>query len=75
MRLLKQINVNSILKYFAIDCIVVKYALRFNKKRKKRKTIIYYARKRSDDWIQRFTTKAHICISLLVKFTTVDLKI
>lgn len=73
MRLLKQINVNSILKYFAIDCIVVKYALWFKKNNKK--TIIYYARKRSDDWIQRFTTKAHICISLLVKFTTVDLKI
>lgn len=32
--LLKQINVNSILKYFAIDYIVVKYALRLKKTEK-----------------------------------------
>lgn len=40
------------------------YGFEKNQKKKK-KTIIYYSRKRSDDWIQRFTTKAHIYISLL----------
>lgn len=75
MRISKQINVNIILKYLAINSIVLKYALRFKKKKTEQKTIIYYARKCSNNWIQHFTTKAHICISLLVKFITVDLKI
>lgn len=38
MRISKQINVNIILKYFAIDSIVLKYALRFKKKTKQNKT-------------------------------------
>jgi len=51
------------------------YGLKKKQNKTKQKTIIYYARKRAYNWIQRFTTKAHICISLLVKFITVDLKI